>query len=87
MTTPTTSPINPDEIAWVLSHEVLPRSTRTYPAQVAMYLGRHFGPGGREPIVADVCAALRAMGFASVPFTFTVGRRSVTVPMFDVAAP
>lgn len=77
-----------DHIAWVLDHEVRERgSSRTYPTQVRMFVGRHFGGRERvEPSMEDVTATLTAMGFPSAPFTFRVGRKSVTVPMFDVSA-
>ena len=94
-TEPTTSPSDPTlltAIRWVLDHEILERgSTRTYPAQVAMFVWRHFGGlAHTEPRVVDVEIILRAMGLPSSPFTFT-GRRirgareSVTVPMFDLS--
>lgn len=74
-----------DHVRWVLDHEIrAARSTRTYPAQVAMHVGRHFGPA--EPSVSDVAAVLGAMGFPSSPFTFGVGRKSVTVPMFTIGS-
>ena len=78
-----------DHIRWVLDHEIRPMCApgpvRTYPAQVAMLVGRHFGTAGAEPSVTDTAAALDAMGFASEPFTFKVrGRESVTVPMYRI---
>ena len=92
-TTPCTDPTLLDAIRWVIAHEIVERgSTRTYPAQVAMFVGRHFGGAlHTEPRVVDVEIVLRAMGMPSEPFTF-YGRRvrgvreSVTVPMFDVSA-
>jgi len=82
-----------DAIRWVITHELLSRNaTHTYPAQIAMYVGRHFGTGDEpEPRVADVAIVLGAMGLPSRPHTFR-GRRvrgvqqTVTVPMFDLSS-